>query len=224
MAAQPLIVPTLSPSGALHFAAVTPNATAQDIIDALSVLEEVRDEILGDLLDSGWAIQRIRKQAAGTTESDDGKSLGNGLCAFIINKCTDCCTGLLQATDNIGSILAASKPPSLQRHFSAFPLSSHLHAPSIRLVSLHPSLHVILQCSRIPGLDDDLEVDWFVARATTVEDVINGVIEEIGLPKVISGPGGGTVDYCLEEAWISGEDEGMYKSFIYSRQSSHGLR
>lgn len=207
----PLIVPTLSPSGALHFAAVKPNATAQDIIDALSGLDEVRDEVLDDLPDSGWAVQRIRKQLESGSQSETQLvSLGHGL--FILSGCqnTEPCVGLLHATDSIESILATSKSPSLQRHFSAFPLSSHLHAPSIRLVSLHPSLHLSIQCVRIPEHDEDLEVEWFLARSTTVEDVISGLIEEIGLPKVISGPGGGAVDYVLEEAWISGEEEGIH--------------
>lgn len=78
-AAQQLIVPTLSPSGALHFAAVGHNATAQDIIEALSVLEEVTQDILGDLEDAGWAIQRIRKQPL----EDDLRTFGNGACIDI---------------------------------------------------------------------------------------------------------------------------------------------
>jgi diaphanous 1 len=207
----PLIVPTLSPSGALHFAAVQPNATAQDVIDALSGLDEVRDEVLGDLPDNGWAVQRIRRKLEPGSRSETHLvSPGHGLFILSGYRNTEPFVGLLHATDSIESIMAASKPPSLQRHFSAFPLSSHLHAPSIRLVSLHPLLRLSIQCIRIPEYEEDLEVEWFLARSTTVEDVISGVIEEIGLPKVISGPGGGAVDYVLEEAWIYGEEEGMH--------------
>lgn len=50
-------------------------------------------------------------------------------------------------------------------------------------------------------------MQWYLARSTTVEEVIEGVAEEMGLTKVITGPGGGTVDYALEEAWISNTGE-----------------
>lgn len=79
MAAAPLIVPTLIPSGALHFAAVQQSATAQDVIDALSTLEEVRDDVLGDLEDGRWAVQRIRRPLPGKAwEEKELKELGNG--------------------------------------------------------------------------------------------------------------------------------------------------
>lgn len=77
MAAVPLIVPTLSPSGALHFAAVRKEATAQDIIDALSVLDEVKEDILGDLQEEGWAIQRILHGLEGRLLKDSNR-LGDG--------------------------------------------------------------------------------------------------------------------------------------------------
>jgi len=73
MAAVPLIVSTLSPSGALHFAAVRKEATAQDIIDALSVLDEVKEDILGDLQEEGWAIQRILHGVEGRLSKDTNK-------------------------------------------------------------------------------------------------------------------------------------------------------
>lgn len=129
------------------------------------------------------------------------------LALIYISPCADNLTGLILATDNIPAILAASKPPTPQRHFSAFPLTSHLHSPAIRLVSLHPLLRVTLQCTRIPGIDEDFEFEWFLARTTTVEEALNAIIEEIGLPKFISGPGGGHVDYVMEEAWVSDEED-----------------
>lgn len=82
MASVPFIVPTLSPSGAIHFAAVKQNAIAQDVIDVLASLEEVKEDILGDLpeLPNSWAIQRIRKEPQGRTWSEDElKSVGNGM-------------------------------------------------------------------------------------------------------------------------------------------------
>jgi diaphanous 1 len=74
-------------------------------------------------------------------------------------------------------------------------------------VSLHPSLTLDLSFLRVPEIDDGFAMQWYLARNTTVEEVIEGVAEEMGLTKVITGPGGGTVDYILEEAWVSSTGE-----------------
>ncbi|KAG8831474.1 hypothetical protein FRC18_006477, partial [Serendipita sp. 400] len=187
MAAPPLIVPTLSPSGAIHFAAVTQDATVQDIIDALSTLDDVKEDILGGLEDCGWDVQKIRRSPPSGWDEAELRQFGNGL---------------LDRNDKISPLLNSSKPPSLQRHFSAFPLSSHLHTPSIRLVSLHQLLRVTLTCLRVPDLEDDVDIEWFLARNVTAEEVVNGMIEEFGLTKVMGGVGGGNIDYVLEEAWV----------------------
>jgi len=114
---------------------------------------------------------------------------------------------LLAPSDLIAPLLPAAAPAPLQRHFSAFPLTSHLHKPSIRLVSLHPSLILNLSFLRVPEIDDGFTMQLYLARSTTVEEVIESVAEEMGLTKVITGPGGGIVDYTLEEAWISSTGE-----------------
>lgn len=191
MTSVPLIVPTLSPSGAIHFAAVRREATAQDIIHALSVLDEVKEDILGDLQENAWAVQRIHR----------------GLEGRLLSGTSKLADGLLDSTESISPLVASTKPPAMQRHFSAFPLSSHLHTPSLRLVSLHPLLRASLSCARIPDLEDDIELEWFLSRNTTVLDMVNGVIEELDLAKVIPGPGGGNVDYVLEEVWVSDQGD-----------------
>lgn len=210
MAAPPFIVPTLSPTGAIYFAAVGQNATVQDIITELSEMEEVVESVLGDLQAGGWGVQKIRRPPGdGSAISDDElKQYGNGL---------------LASTELVKPLLGPSKPPAMQRHFSAFPLSSHLHTPPIRLVSLHPLLHVTLRSMRIPDLEDDIDIEWFLARTTTAEEVVNTVTEELGLPKVISGPGGGTVDYVLEEAWITTDGEEVTTRVSNSAILSHVL-
>lgn len=210
MAAAPLIVPTLIPSGALHFAAVQQSATAQDVIDALSTLEDVRDDVLGDLEDGGWAVQAIQRPRPGKPwDEEELKQLGNGKPAVCSIPWSDSnlVAGLLTLSDPIAPLLPAAGPVPLQRHFSAFPLTSHLHTPSIRLVSLHPSLTLNLLFLRVPEIDDGFAMKWYLARSTTVEEVIEGVAEEMGLTKIITGPGGGAVDYALEEAWISSTGE-----------------
>jgi len=210
MAAAPLIVPTLIPSGALHFTAVQQSATAQDVIDALSTLEDVHDDVLGDLEDGGWAVQAIRRPRPGKPwDEEELNQLGNGNLAVYSSSWPDpvLVPALLTTSDPIAPLLPAAAPVPLQRHFSAFPLTSHLHTPSIRLVSLHPSLTLNLLFLRVPEIDDGFAMQWYLARSTTVEEVIEGVAEEMGLTKVITGPGGGNVDYVLEEAWISNTGE-----------------
>ena len=74
-----LIVPTVLPSGALHFASVRHDGTVSDVISSLSALDEVKADILGDLPPCGWAIQLIRKESPGRQwEEDVLESLGDG--------------------------------------------------------------------------------------------------------------------------------------------------
>lgn len=65
-----LITPVISPSGTVHFASVPHDATIQDIITALSRSEDVREDILLDLPDSGWDIQSVRKEQQGRSWED----------------------------------------------------------------------------------------------------------------------------------------------------------
>lgn len=84
--ANPLIVPTVLVTGSLHFAEVQRDSTAQDVINVLVSLNEVTNEILGDLEDHGWALQRIRVEPYGRPwEEKELEALGDGmgvLCIF----------------------------------------------------------------------------------------------------------------------------------------------
>lgn len=74
-----LIVPTVLPSGSLHFASVRHDATVGDVINSLSALDKVKSDVLGDLPPCGWAIQLIRKESpARQWEEDELESLGDG--------------------------------------------------------------------------------------------------------------------------------------------------
>lgn len=51
-----------------------------------------------------------------------------------------------------------------------------------------------------------------------MEDVINNVCDELGLAKVLSRSGGGTIDYVIEEVSRDGELEGaISRIFVISR-------
>jgi diaphanous 1 len=91
------------------------------------------------------------------------------------------------------------------RHFSAFPLTSHMHMPTLRLVSLHPLLSLTLSFSRVPEIHETFAWKVFFARASTTKDVINTVVEELGLTKTLPVPGAGTLEYVLEEVLEDGK-------------------
>jgi hypothetical protein len=91
------------------------------------------------------------------------------------------------------------------RHFSAFPLTSHMHTPTLRLVSLHPSLSVTLTFARVPEIHETFTWKAFFARESTVDEVMETVVEELGLAKALPVPGTGTLEYVLEE--VFGESE-----------------
>jgi len=114
----------------------------------------------------------------------------------------------LPASPLLNSSEAASDIPV--RHFSAFPLTSHMHAPTLRLVSLHPLLSVTLSFIRVPEIHETFTWKVFFARASTAEDVINTVVEELGLAKTLPIPGAGTLEYVLEEVLEDDKSESEF--------------
>jgi hypothetical protein len=97
--------------------------------------------------------------------------------------------------------------PSLERHFSAFALTSHLHSPVLRLVSLHPSLSVSVSFLRVPEIHDGFAWKCFFSRTTTVRDVVESILDTLGLSRSLPVPGAGAVRYVLEEVWAEGDTE-----------------
>ena len=79
MSDDTLIVPTILPSGSLHFASVHHDGTVSDVINYLSDNGEVKSDVLDDLPPCGWALQLIRKEPPGRQwEEDELESLGDG--------------------------------------------------------------------------------------------------------------------------------------------------
>lgn len=108
----------------------------------------------------------------------------------------------------VANFLNAPSPTARSdRHFSAFPLTSHLHIPSLRLVSLHPFLALTCNFLRVPEIHDGFQWKVFISRTTTVRETVDLVIEQLGLMKALPIPGGGTLDYVLEEVWAQDDDE-----------------
>lgn len=107
-----------------------------------------------------------------------------------------------------------SIPPSpstsqSKHRFSAFPLTGHLHTPQYRLISRHPNLVLRLTFLRVPEITDGFSWTTYLARSTTVEDVVDNVCNELGLAKMVSGHGGGPIEYVIEEVLGKGKSEGI---------------
>jgi hypothetical protein len=209
-----LIVPTVLTTGSLHFAEVQQNATAQDVIDALAT-DSVKLEVLGDLEDHGWALQTIRAEQSGRPWEeaelealDDGQyfsSLKFRRIGLIL------LSGTLQATSLVAPLVnATSARPPVQRHFSSFPLTSHMHNPVLRLVSLNTALSISFSFQRVWEIHDGFQYKLFISRHTTVGEVVEAAIEELGLAKTLPIPGGGNLEYVLEEVWTDGNASSAY--------------
>ncbi len=201
-------VPTILTTATLHFAEVSEDATAQDVIDAL--IETARAEVLGDLDDQGWALQKIRVERNGRPwEEDELEALGDGESTqFSVGNPVLCSSGTLDPSTPVAPLVNA--PPTkatTQRHFSSFPMTAHLHNPVLRLVSLHPHLSIHLTFLRVPEIHDDFRYKVFISKTTTIHDVINSVIDELGLTKSLPVPGGGNLEYALEEVWKDADSE-----------------
>lgn len=84
IASDTLVVPTILPTGSLHFAEVGTNGTAQDVVEVLLEVEGPKQEVLGDLEDCGWVLQRLRSEQSGRLwEEDELMALGDGEHAVI---------------------------------------------------------------------------------------------------------------------------------------------
>jgi hypothetical protein len=124
--------------------------------------------------------------------------------------------GILPPNTAVAPIVNANPAkPSLQRHFSSFPMTSHLHIPVLRLVSLHPLLSLTISFLRVPEIHDGYEWKFFIARTTTIDDVIKTITEELGLTKTLPIPGGGALEYVLEEVWLDGIAQSTMACMVY---------
>ncbi|KAG9048580.1 hypothetical protein FS837_012435, partial [Tulasnella sp. UAMH 9824] len=188
----PLVAPILLPNGSIHFAAIKPNGTAQDAINVLLETPEVKEDVLGDLASSyvdegGWGLQKVIKHDVGKAWED------NELKALDFS--------ILPATTVLAPLLKAASPttPSLHRHFSAFPLTSHLHTPTLRLVATQPSFTLQLSFLRVPEIPDEYSLPVYITRAQLADDIQQIVVDTLGLTKAIAGT---TVPYSIEEVVI----------------------
>lgn len=86
-------------------------------------------------------------------------------------------------------------------------MTSYFHTPILRLVSLHPQLSLTLTFLRVPEIHDGYEYKFFISRTTTVNELIEDIVEELGLTKSLPIPGGGNLEYVLEEAWVDDKSE-----------------
>lgn len=83
-----MIVPTILPTGTVHFAEVSESATVQDVIGALIAIDGLKLEILGHLEDRGWALQTVRTEQSGRQWKEaELEALGDGRSRRILYLC-----------------------------------------------------------------------------------------------------------------------------------------
>ena len=132
------------------------------------------------------------------------------------------CIGIVPPDTPIAPILASnSKPSAPERHFSAFPLTSHLHAPAVRLVSRHSLLRITISFLRVPEVHDGFRWTVYLSRSMTVGDVIRAVCEQLGLVKSLPVAGGGVIDYAIEAFTPGPEADGMWTPSFFSSVHYH---
>ena len=74
-------------------------------------------------------------------------------------------------------------------------------------MSLHPLLSVSLTFLRIPEIHDEFKHKFFISRTSTIEQVVDMVMDELGLAKSLPIPGAGAIEYVIEEVWTDGNRE-----------------
>ena len=120
-------------------------------------------------------------------------------------------TGILAPDTLVAPLLNTPSPePEAQRHFSVFPLTSHLHVPTLRLVSLHPFITLTRTFLRVPEIHEEFQWKLFLSRKTDVRSAVDAVVDELGLTKSLPVPGGGPLEYVLEEVWTDGDTESEF--------------
>lgn len=204
-----LTVPVLLLDGSLQYPSISADTTAQDLLETLIQLDEVKRTVL-DVAPSAWELQRVRREKPGRLWDEtelltlgDGKDSVDIRCVPIFT--SRACSrnpGILESTSLIAPLLNKSNSDyadSSLKQFSAFPLTSQPHSPVLQLVARHPLHSLSLSFLRIPEIEDGFEWTVFFGKDATVEDVINNIVQELGLLKVLpSSRGGGRFEYVLE--------------------------
>jgi diaphanous 1 len=100
-------------------------------------------------------------------------------------------------------------------------MTSYLHNPALRLVSLHPLLSITCSFLRVPEIQDGYERRFFISATMTVSDVVSLIVEELCLMKTLPLPVGGNLEYTLEEVWLEGSAQSMeFNSWHYGINSN----
>lgn len=123
-------------------------------------------------------------------------------------------SGILHPTALIAPLINAT-PAEANRHFSTYKWTSHMHKPALRLVSLNSSLSLSFSFLRVWEIHDEFEYKIFISTSTTVAEVIDEVVRELGLAETLPIPGGGNLEYTLEEVWTDGSNSGACLSFSH---------
>lgn len=83
MADDAIVVPVLLLNGRIEYPAISPNATAQNLVDILACLEQVKATV-SNVPSPAWALQRVRKEKTGRRwEPAELDALDTGECSTL---------------------------------------------------------------------------------------------------------------------------------------------
>jgi diaphanous 1 len=60
---------------------------------------------------------------------------------------------------------------------------------------------------RVPEIHDGFTWKFFFSSATIVREVVEYILDTLGLTRSLPGPGGAVVQYVLEEVWAEDDAE-----------------
>jgi hypothetical protein len=73
---------------------------------------------------------------------------------------------------------------------------------------------VTLTFARVPEIHETFSWKVFFARASTTKEVIDTVVEELGLARTLPVHGAGTLEYVLEEVFEDGKSEPQLRFLV----------
>lgn len=159
-----------------------------------------------------WGIQRIVMSSPNRRWSDDEllalpANTGRLKVSFVWLCCADSRYSLaevLNGQTRLSSVVSCAtssgrtkdRPDLPARQFSDFALTQHLSIPLIRIVYIPLALNVIF--SHIPEFPEDFQLVYYVSGNSTVEEVIECLLDELGIRKLVTeGAKKERVEYSL---------------------------
>ncbi|GAA6035972.1 hypothetical protein JCM8097_005193 [Rhodosporidiobolus ruineniae] len=184
------------PGASLHACFVPLDAPISSLVAQFLVEDgpQIRRAVVGldDQQDDStdWRIQRVLQTPDGAERTEEELAqLDEGLLPDDLT--------VEQALATAGPEPPPSSSSAPTTAFSAFALTSHLHAPSLRLVYLPQAATVTFE--HVPGFPEGWTWTVFLAAGQTAGEVVECIVDELGVKKVLAqGHKTARVEYVVQ--------------------------